>query len=365
MPLELGVWRIDGDVKRMDISSLDLESRLETILDDDISIASPEWMIVGRQVQTAFGKYIDLLAMDRYGNLIVLELKKDKTYKDIVAQVLDYGSWIKDIRSDEIAQIFDKYLGKYHPERSDESIDDAFCKRFNMREMPDELNGSHELVIVASSLDMSTERIVTYLAEQYEVQINAIFFNVFKDGKNEYLSRAWLSDPSMREETPISNRGPKEPWNGEYYASYSNDRSWEDAVKYGFFSAGGGIWYSRTLELLEPGARIWVNVPSVGYVGVGEVIDPMTTGDKFNVRNDDGVDVPIAAVTGAYKGRTPDAVGVEEAEYYVRVKWIKTVSKGEAVKEKGFFGNQNSAAQPRAKKWQHTVERLKKRFGVS
>ena len=72
-----------------------------------------------------------------------------------------------------------------------------------------------------------------------------------------------------------------------------------------------------------------------------------------------------ATLTGAYKGRTPDVVGVEEAEYYVRVNWIKAVSKDQAVKEKGFFGNQNSAAKPRTKKWQHTVERLKKRFGVA
>ena len=32
--------------------------------------------------------------------------------------------------------------------------------------------------------------------------------------------------------------------------------------------------------------------------------------------------------------------------------------------EKGFFGNQNSAAKPRAKKWHHTVARLKQRFGI-
>jgi len=32
--------------------------------------------------------------------------------------------------------------------------------------------------------------------------------------------------------------------------------------------------------------------------------------------------------------------------------------------QKGFFGNQNSVAKPKAKKWVHTVERLKSRFGI-
>lgn len=54
----------------------------------------------------------------------------------------------------------------------------------------------------------------------------------------------------------------------------------------------------------------------------------------------------------------------EKAEHMVRVEWIKTVPLKDAVKEKGFFGNQNSAAKPRAKKWAFTVERLKLRFGV-
>jgi len=54
----------------------------------------------------------------------------------------------------------------------------------------------------------------------------------------------------------------------------------------------------------------------------------------------------------------------DRAEHVVRVEWVKAVPVSEAVKEKGLFGNQNSAAKPRAKSWRHTVERLKVRFGV-
>jgi len=49
----------------------------------------------------------------------------------------------------------------------------------------------------------------------------------------------------------------------------------------------------------------------------------------------------------------------------VGVKWIATVPLEKAVKEKGFFGNQNSVAKPTAPKWNYTVQRLKERFGVS
>jgi hypothetical protein len=35
--------------------------------------------------------------MDRRGDLIILELKKDKTPREITAQILDYASWVKDL----------------------------------------------------------------------------------------------------------------------------------------------------------------------------------------------------------------------------------------------------------------------------
>jgi len=55
----------------------------------------------------------------------------------------------------------------------------------------------------------------------------------------------------------------------------------------------------------------------------------------------------------------------EELEYFVRVQWLKTVPLEHAVKEVGFFGNQNTVARPRTSKWVHTVERLKQRFGIA
>ncbi len=44
--------------------------------------------------------------------------------------------------------------------------------------------------------------------------------------------------------------------------------------------------------------------------------------------------------------------------------WIETGPVSEATREKGFLGNRNTVARPRSKKWDHTVERLKKRFGM-
>jgi hypothetical protein len=376
VPLELSVWRIDGNdgPKPVTFQALDLESRLQDILAEDITIADPNLMVIGQEVRAHADNRVDILAIGRDGRLVVLELKRDKTPRDIVAQALDYGHWVRDLGNDEIARIFANYMNRHHPDRSDVSLDQAFCERFGATEMPDELNEEHELVIVASSLDPSTERIVNYLSEEYGVSINAVFFRVFKDGDREYLTRAWLREPGSSDGTTEpgddggGGRRSRGEWNGEYYVSFGHDpggrRDWDDAREFGFISAGAGTFYTRTLSVLGEGCRVWVNVPSTGYVGVGRVTGPPVRADQFMVDDGNGGERPITEVTE----RAPKiAVGIddERAERLVPVRWIKTMPLNQAIKEKGLFGNQNTVARPRTPKWDHTIDRLKKQFGVN
>jgi hypothetical protein len=231
--------------------------------------------------------------------------------------------------------------------------------------MPEELNESHQLVVVASKLDESTERIVTYLSEEHNVPINAVFFRVFKDEDREYLSSMWFIEPTLPSPTIVGDE--KEPWNGEFYVSFGHDengRRWEDAVKYGFVSGGGAPWYSRTLNQLEVGKRVWVNIPGKGYVGVGEVTATTLKVDKFMVDQDGAGIVPLTELPVTGPNIFKNMEDENKAEYLIKVKWIRTVELNKAIKEKGFFGNQNTVCKPVTKKWQHTVDRLKKRFGV-
>jgi hypothetical protein len=74
--------------------------------------------------------------------------------------------------------------------------------------------------------------------------------------------------------------------------------------------------------------------------------------------------VPISSLPLKIAGATKYTENAEKAEYLVRVNWLKTVSVLQAIKERGFFGNQNTVARPTTEKWNHTVQRLKARFGI-
>ena len=220
-------------------------------------------------------------------------------------------------------------------------------------------------VIVASELDGPTERIIGYLNAR-DIAINAVFFQVFQHGEEQLLSRAWLIDPSETQAhvaQTSKRKGEKEPWNGEFYVSFgdTSSRSWEDARRYGFISAGGGSWYTQTLKLLTPGDRVWANIPRTGFVGVGRVTEAVRPVGEFTVPTSSGERAALDVLTHADRYR-PNADDPEKAEHFVRVTWLDTVPESKAVEEVGLFGNQNTVCRPMTPQWRHTVERLKTYF---
>jgi hypothetical protein len=322
-------------------------------------ILSGEWMLIGRQEQTGMGGRIDLLAIAPDASLVLIELKRNRTPREIVAQALDYASWVEQLTADKIAQIYQRFV-------TGGNLDDAFKQRFGTELDEETLNESHQIILVAAELDASTERIITYLNAR-DIAINVIFFQVFQHGPEQLLSRAWMIDPGETQANVAATtkvKGEKEPWNGEFYVSFGDMswRSWEDAVKYGFISGGGGSWYSQTLKLLSPGDRVWVKIPKTGYVGVGRVKEPVQSMNDFKVQTSEG-ERPCLDVLQHGSRYQANANDPEKAEYFVKVDWLDTVPAKQAINEVGLFGNQNTVCQPTAVKWRHTVERLKTFFG--
>jgi hypothetical protein len=341
VPIETGIWRIDNGVSRINTVRMENETKLEEVLLKDIDILGLDLMVIGRQVITAYGKRIDILAINSDGHLYVIEIKRDRTPREVVAQLLDYGSWVKHLTYQDVVNIYEGNKAKLAlTKKFEEEFYDKFGKN-----APESLNESHQLVIVASELDSSSERIVSYLSEDYGVPINAVFFSYFKDGEAEYLSRTWLIDPNeIVVSAPV--RSKEEKWNGQdFYVSLGEDtgyRNWDDCVKYGYISGGQGKWYSKTLHQLFPGARIFAYIPNKGYVGVGVVEETAVMIKDFTIEID-GEKKPLLTLDLLAPKANENSDDPDLSEYAVKVKWIKTLSREEAIWQKGMFANQNTA----------------------
>lgn len=206
MAEEIKIWQVENGERLMEInrSKLDFEERLESWLNQDISILSADLLIIGRQVETDYGKYIDLLCINSNGDLVIVELKKDKTPREVTAQVLDYASWVKDLSHERILNLANLHLAK-----KDTNFEESFLETFD-QEIPEVLNESHSMLIVASEIDESTERIIKYLSDSYGVNINVAQFQYFKnDVGQEFLARIFLieqSEVEQKAKTKISSK---------------------------------------------------------------------------------------------------------------------------------------------------------------
>lgn len=350
MSFEMSLWRVAG-TKLQDIhmAHLDQEQRLEDWIAADASILGMDLAIIGRQVQTAFGGKIDLLALDSDANCVILELKRGRTPREVVAQLLDYGSWVKDLGYNELEQIAQRYRQK--------GLAAVFQELFGDT-IPETVNASHSLIVVASALDDSSERIITYLSEGYGISINAVFFSFFRDNATEFLGRAWLKDPVETIERSESRK--RAPWSGYWFVNVGEGehRNWEDNRQYGYIGAGQGEKYSRPLRHLKVGDKIFAYMKGMGYVGYGEVTKEAVPIGQFVVdaAAKPLLDLPIRAPSAAENKDSPNL-----AEWAVGIKWLKVYPKEQAKTFKGAFANQNIVCKLRDSK---TIDFLRGEFGA-
>ena len=341
---------------------------MENAIEQDLSIVDETpLLLIGRQVAawgvTSSNKYIDLLCIDADGNLVVMELKRDKTPREVVAQTLDYGAWLETLSLADVKNIFvDKHPGQ--------SFEAAFETRFPDAPQLESLGEAPRLLIVAARLDAETERILSYLTRSFGVPINAVLFSYFKDGQSEFLARTWLLDSNATEATSEKtvrhSTKSGEVWNGQdFYVNLGENehRNWDDCIKYGFLCAGGGTWFSNSLRRLQPGHRVFAylvgDVAKTGYVGVGTVVETVVPILEFRVEID-GQNVLLANVANLKApGISHDAQDEILREYVVRVKWEKTLPREDAYRESGMFYGRNTVCKL---KNAFTLEKLRQHF---
>ncbi|MDE9583814.1 DUF4268 domain-containing protein [Citrobacter braakii] len=96
---------------------------------------------------------LDLLAIDKQRNLVIIENKLDDSGRDVVWQALKYAGYCANLRKDQILDIFQLYLDKYEPgeTRPAAEVMAEFLECESLDEVQINLSRTQRVMMVAAS----------------------------------------------------------------------------------------------------------------------------------------------------------------------------------------------------------------------
>jgi hypothetical protein len=213
MATEIRSWQIIGNELVRIETTLAQEGKTEVYdLEDWIShtpsMLGSDIVIIGRQLQTQSGP-LDLLGVDRTGNTVIVELKRDKLPREALAQAVDYASDVAFWSVDRLGEACVKFC--------DRSLEEVLSERFsdiNLEEIA--INAAQRIILAGFSIESSLERMINWLSDSYDMSINAVIFQYAKtSGGDELLIKTSIISEEIEQQNIRKKKSFKIPMSDE------------------------------------------------------------------------------------------------------------------------------------------------------
>ena len=147
------------------------ESHLEEWIYRNPCLISDDLFIIGRQVVIEGSKRIDLLAIDKSGRTVIIEVKRGTACRDLVGQIHEYIYSVKKWTEQELER---------RTSRAPRSLAKEFRERFGC-EPPDQFNTQQLGIVVVEDID------ATFLGILEGQGVRVLKFSYFKSDDEEYV----------------------------------------------------------------------------------------------------------------------------------------------------------------------------------
>jgi len=126
--------------------------------------------IIGEQKTSLTMKRLDLLGVDKIGNIVIAELKRDLAEKMVEFQAITYASYFMHTTFDEACKIYAEYLEKNKTELDIsetsnflEKAEDNLKSRCASINIPEDFNKNQRIILVAGEFSKDLLSAVTWL----------------------------------------------------------------------------------------------------------------------------------------------------------------------------------------------------------
>jgi hypothetical protein len=179
------MYRVDIENKKLieipatTYSELNLRERfdIQEWIAGTPEILGESLMIISKELILPSGRRLDLLAVDKEGALVVIELKRDNSGSDVDWQAIKYASYCSSFSHDEIYKHFAEYLGTDGDDAQVKIEEFINCE-------PEDLNQRQRIILVAKEFHSEVISAVLWLRES-EIDIECIRLTPFFDHQGE------------------------------------------------------------------------------------------------------------------------------------------------------------------------------------
>jgi len=206
---------IDAELIEATKKDLDLEKHLECWLEKSPwAIAQEPLIWIGRQTTASQDDstiFPDLIGIDKDGNIVVVELKKGRAPREVIAQILEYASWANNLTDEAILNMATSFVSHDHDQK-ETRFDEMFIEKFEVDEFPS-INQTQRLFIIAEEIPPRIANVCRFLRTSHGLDINCVEFSVFQTESGEILvnSEKVVGQEDVKEpKKKIGNR-----WSGD------------------------------------------------------------------------------------------------------------------------------------------------------
>jgi len=247
-------------VKQSKLEDFDWKEKdLENIIADNIEdfINSEELMTIFTERQGQ--EEPDIMALDKNGDLYILELKREKSKEENLLQVLRYGQLFGNSDYTALNALYKKYT-KGSEEQTE--LIEAHQRNFN-RDTPlekEKFNTRQHFLIVTNGIDAKTKRAIEYWRKT-GLNIDAITYYVYQIGNEQFI-----------EFTNYSKDKTKLKYENRYYiinTDITNNEKHHNDMIDNHKAAAYNDGYKEKIKKLQKGDTVFLYQSKKGIVGYG------------------------------------------------------------------------------------------------
>ena len=171
-----------GKLTKVNHKPVNEEKDIDIVIESHPDVIEPDLRIIGRQVVTNTGKFVDVMAIDKDANVVIIEDKKSKMPREVIAQILDYAVWAETLKDHNLNAIAKKNERLYGHK--------TLAKMFEEWAGDDDpdWNENQKLYVIGEDIDNETKDMLSYLHRKgIQIFAKTLKFHESDDGKRQLI----------------------------------------------------------------------------------------------------------------------------------------------------------------------------------